>query len=109
MKKNEVYVKMLSLSITHIRNVQSLSKKEKENDLSCFFEAELVHNMMYTLLISDFVEHDVWFLNTQAKYYFENCNEVISPNYNKQIEYIKYLFEIIPIELSVKLSWRGPL
>lgn len=108
MKKNEIYVKMLSLALPYIRNVQSLSIKEKGNDISCYFEAELVHNLMHTLLTSDFLEHDLWFLNNQAKFYFERCSEDISPNYIQHIEYIKLLFSIVPTDLKVKLLWDGP-
>ncbi|EMO4163681.1 zinc ABC transporter substrate-binding protein [Morganella morganii subsp. morganii] len=108
MKKNEIYVKMLSLSLPYIRNVQSLSDKEKASDSSCYFEAELVHNLMHTLLTSDFSEHDLWFLNNQAKFYFERCNEDISPNYIQHVEYIKLLFGIVPTDLKVKLLWDGP-
>lgn len=108
MKKNEIYVKMLSLSLPYIRNIQSLDKKEKGHDISCYFEAELVHNLIHTLLISDFVDHDLWFLNKQAKYYFEKCSEDISPNYIQQVKYIESLFRLVPDELKSKLQWQGP-
>lgn len=71
--------------------MQHLDKKGKERDTSCYFEAELIHNLTHTLLTSDFKDHDIWFLNNQAKYYFEKCNDDVSPNYNQQIEYIKWL------------------
>lgn len=108
MKKNEIYVKMLSISLSYIRNVQSLGEKDKSQDVSCFFEAELVHNLMYSLLTVDFIEHDLWFLNNQAKYYFEKCSEDISPNYNQHVEYIKLLFKMVPERLQSKLQWPGP-
>ncbi|MHA7844767.1 zinc ABC transporter substrate-binding protein [Serratia sp. D1N4] len=108
MKKNEIYVKMLSLSLPYIRNVQSLDKREKGRDTSCYFEAELLHNITHTLLIPDFMEHDIWFLNNQAKYYFEKCNDDISPNYNQHIDYIKMLFKMVPDNLRSKLLWKGP-
>ncbi|HIH4319259.1 TPA: zinc ABC transporter substrate-binding protein [Morganella morganii] len=99
---------MLSLALPYIRNVQSLSAEEKGSDTSCYFEAELVHNLMHTLLTADFSEHDLWFLNNQAKFYFEKCSEDISPNYSQQIECIKYLFGIVPTDLRVKLLWNDP-
>lgn len=108
MKKNEIYVEMLSLSLPYIRNIQLLDKREKGRDTSCYFEAELVHNLTHTLLIPDFVEHDLWFLNNQAKYYFEKCSKDISPNYNQHLEYIKLLFKMVPDSLRVKLLWQGP-
>ncbi|WP_168428760.1 zinc ABC transporter substrate-binding protein [Erwinia amylovora] len=108
MKKNEIYVKMLALSLPYIRNIQSLDKKEKGRDMSCYFEAELVHNLTHTLLNPDFTEHDIWFLNHQAKYYYDKCNDDISPNYNQHLKYIRELFELVPDTLKVKLSWHGP-
>ncbi len=85
-----------------------MDKKEKGRDISCYFEAELLHNLMHALLISEFVEHDMCFLNNQAKYYFEKCSEDISPNYNQHVEYIKSLFKMVPDSLRSKLLWKGP-
>lgn len=107
-KKNEIYVKMLSLTLPYIRCIQTLGKKEKGKDISCFFEAELVHNLTHTLLVSEFTDHDIWFLNHQAKYYYINCNSNISPNYSEQIKYIKELFRLVPQNLKVNLEWEGP-
>lgn len=106
--KNEIYIKMLSLSLPYIRNIQSLDVKDKGRDVSCFFEAELVHNLMHSLLVSEFTEHDIWFLNNQAKYYCEKCTDDISPNYSQQVEYIKELFKLVPESLKPKLHWKGP-
>ncbi len=108
MSKNEIYVGMLAVALPYIRNIQSLDGKDKGNDVSCYFEAELIHNLTHTLLIAQFTEHDIWFLNHQSKYYYDNCNEDISPNYNKHIEYIRELFKLVPEELKNKLEWTGP-
>ncbi|EPT7033961.1 zinc ABC transporter substrate-binding protein [Cronobacter malonaticus] len=107
-KKNEIYIKMLSLSLPYIRNIQSLDVKDKGRDVSCFFEAELVHNLMHSLLVAEFTEHDIWFLNNQAKYYCEKCTDDISLNYSQQVEYIKELFKLVPESLKPKLQWKGP-
>lgn len=108
MYKNEIYVKMLGLALPYIRNLQRMEKREKILDVACYLEAELVHNLTITILDKDFKEHDIWFLNNQAKYYFELCNEEISPNYNKHVTYIKELFVIVPGYLKCKLTWVGP-
>ena len=108
MKKNLIYVRMLSLSLPYIRNIQSLGEKAKGKDQSCFFEAELVHNLTNSLLDSEFSEHDIWFLNYQARSYFENCNDRISPNYHEHLKSIKALFDLVPDELRSKLLWSGP-
>lgn len=108
MKKNLIYVRMLSLVLPYIRNIQSLGEGVKGKDQSCFFEAELVHNLTNSLLDSEFSEHDIWFLNYQAKSYLENCSDRISPNYHEHLKSIKSLFELVPDELRDKLLWAGP-
>ncbi len=109
MYKNEIYVKMLGLALPYIRNVQLLENKKKNLSFSCYLEAELVHNLTITILDKNFSEHDIWFLNSQAKYYVEKCNENISPNYIQHLIYIKELFNIVPDALKSKLTWAGPL
>ncbi len=39
MNKNDIYIKMLVLALTYIRNIQTHSKKVKGEDVSCYFEA----------------------------------------------------------------------
>jgi len=108
MGKSHLYVKMLSLSLAYIRNIQSQSEEIKGKDVSCCLEAELVHNLTTSLLSPDFSEHDIWFLNHQAKYYYERCDGDLSPNYYEHLKCIKALFELVPDALKVGLSWHGP-
>ncbi|WP_119738316.1 zinc ABC transporter substrate-binding protein [Pseudomonas sp. Larv2_ips] len=108
MKKNEIYVRMFSLALPYIRNIQTLEKKIKGKDRSCYFGAELVHNLASSLLSSEFSEHDIWFLNHQAKYYFDNCSDDISPNYWEHLKLIRALFELVPDIFKAKLLWVGP-
>ncbi|TKK33432.1 zinc ABC transporter substrate-binding protein [Pseudomonas sp. CFBP13528] len=107
-KKNEIYIKMLSLALSYIRNTQTLDERIKGKDRSCYFEAELVHNLSSSFLSSEFFEHDIWFLNHQAKYYFDNCSDDISPNYWEHLKLIRALFELVPDTLKAKLLWVGP-
>lgn len=108
MSKNEIYVEMLGWALPYIRNVQSQNALRKANDKSCYYEAELIHDLAITILEPSFKEHDIWFLNHQAKYYFENCSEDISPNYNGHIMRIKKLFQLVPENFKDKLIWNGP-
>lgn len=108
LKKNDVCLKMLSSALSHIRNVQSRGERERKKDRACYFESELVHNLMHTLLSPEFREHDIWFMNNQAKFYYENCSPEISINYGQQSEYIKMLFLMVPDELKHTLIWQGP-
>lgn len=108
MLKNEIYIEVLEWALPYIRNVQSQNSFRKANDKSCYYEAELVHNLPRKLLTPNFTDSDIHFLNYQAKFYYDNCNAEISINYPKQVFYIKELFKIVPIELQDKLIWKGP-
>ena len=108
MKKTEIYIQMFNLVIPYVRSIQSQNAWVKARDMSCYFEAGLIHNLPKSILEQDIIEHDVWFLNNQAQYYFEKCIEEISPNYNQHIEYIKLLFKMVPDSLKPKLQWQGP-
>ncbi|MBK5074157.1 zinc ABC transporter substrate-binding protein [Budviciaceae bacterium CWB-B4] len=108
MTKSEIYLKMIGLSLQYIRYKQNLDSGQKGSDISCYYEADLVHNLVYTVMNEEFGEHDVHFLNYQARNYFEECSEEISLNYNQHIEYITELFRLVPEELSYKLIWSGP-
>lgn len=54
------------------------------------------------------VDHDIWFLNVQARTYCEQCDEIRSPLYRENVECIKELFGLVPEELKGKLDWAGP-
>lgn len=109
MKKNDIYIEMLKLALPYIRNIQAQDSSIKSSDRACYFESDLVHNLVLTILDPNFDDHDIWFLNYQAKYYFNHCNADISINYGKQIDYIKELFKLVPDNLRSKLLWDGPL
>lgn len=108
MTKSEIYIQMFNLVLPYIRSIQTQNVWVKARDMSCYFEAELIHNLPKSILEEDMVEHDVWFLNNQAKYYFEKCNADISPNYEQHIKYIKMLFKMVPDNLKSSLLWKGP-
>ncbi|MBK4717158.1 MULTISPECIES: zinc ABC transporter substrate-binding protein [Tenebrionibacter/Tenebrionicola group] len=108
MTKSEIYIQMFNLVLPYVRSIQSQNAWVKARDISCYFETELIHNLPKSILERDMVEHDIWFLNNQAKYYFEKCSSDISPNYDKNIEYIMALFKIVPDNLKPKLHWEGP-
>ncbi|WP_261421236.1 zinc ABC transporter substrate-binding protein [Serratia quinivorans] len=108
MNKLEIYIKMFGLVLPYVRSIQSQNSWVKLRDVSCYLETELIHNLPESLMCNSMTEHDVWFLNNQAKYYFEKSNDDISPNYNQHVYYIGELFKIVPDELKPKLTWAGP-
>lgn len=108
MTKSEIYIQMFNLVLPYVRSIQTQNAWVKARDMSCYFEAELIHNLPKSILEKDMVEHDIWFLNNQAKYYFEKCNADISLNYEQHIKYIKMLFKMVPDNLKSSLLWKGP-
>mgnify|MGYP000939442843 CR=1 FL=1 len=107
MTKSEIYIQMFNLVLPYVRNIQSRNAWVKSMDMSCYYETELIHNLPKSILEKSIVDHDIWLLNNQARYYFEKCSADISPNYHQQIEYIKLLFNLVPAELKVKSLWEG--
>jgi len=73
-RKQEIYSDMLWWALPYIRNVQTRSWLVRARDRSCYFEAELVHNLPNSLLEPEFGDHDIWFLNHQAKWFTEKCS-----------------------------------
>ena len=77
-------------------------------DRSVYYEAELIHNLWPSLWEPEMTEHDIWFLNVQAKTYYDECDQNLSPLYSDNVERIKELFGIVPEQLKSKLKWTGP-
>jgi len=68
--------------------------------------SQLVHNLYVSILEPDFVEHDLWFLNVQAKSFFESSQDSVL--YVPINELIKELFKQVPENDRIKLDWAGP-
>lgn len=93
-RKQEIYREMLTSSVCYCRNVFSGSLFSKAFDKSCFVELELVHNIPISILNPEFDEHDIWFLNHQAKGFVFNADESSTPNYSV---YKSRIFELISL------------
>ena len=106
--KQQIYQDMLSWTLPHLRNVASCPWWQRLRDRSAYYEAELVHNLHHSMFEPEFVDHDLWFLNAQARYYCEHCNARISYLYVQQVERIRALFALVPSHLRGKLKWQGP-
>lgn len=105
-KKQEIYNELLRHSLLMARSVLSSQfvfgrKRKSVHDL-----CELTHNLYVTILEEDFVEHDIWFLNVQARYYYETAKS--SSIYDDIVELISELFEEVPESFRSKLEWKGP-
>jgi len=106
--KQEVYRDMLHWALPHLRNLSCGTWWQKTRDKSAYFDSELVHNLPVSLYEQGFVDHDIWFLNIQGRWYHDECNSRISPIYDRQIENLRMLFELVPPEMRSKLEWTGP-
>jgi hypothetical protein len=106
--KQTVYYEMLRWTLPHLRNVASLKWWQRLRDRSGFYEAELVHNISASMFEPDFVSHDLWFLNVQARAYCQQCSPAVSYLYPQQVQRIRELFTLVPEHLRTKLEWKGP-
>jgi hypothetical protein len=106
--KQIIYREMLRWTLPHLRNISRARWWRRVHDLSAFYESELVHNLPVSMYEPEFVEHDVWFLNFQARAYCEQCSASKSDLYPQQVERIRELFVIVPKHLRATLQWDGP-
>ena len=105
MNRIDIYIEMLRAALPYIRNVQSHGVLTKGFDKPCYYESELLHNIVGSLNRDDICEWDIHFLNNQAKYYIDSANDKICPNYCLHKKHIKMIFELIPEHLKEKLQW----
>jgi hypothetical protein len=106
--KQKEYQAILVKILPWLRNVSTWSWLQRFRDKSCYFDTQLVHNLPISMWEEDFVDHDIWFLNHQARAYVERCNPQISPNYDAVVVCIRNLFKMIPEERKAELEWGGP-
>ncbi|TQV73892.1 zinc ABC transporter substrate-binding protein [Aliikangiella marina] len=105
-KKQEIYKEILELCLPELRNSLSGSFVFGRRRKDAFELSQLVHNLYVSILEPDFVEHDLWFLNVQAKEFFESSRSSVL--YVPINELIKELFKQVPDNARIKLDWDGP-
>jgi len=66
-----------------------------------------VHNLCVSILEESFTEHDIHFLNHQAKWYLRECSLSASPNYAYIKQAIDELNALVPLSLRDKLDSSG--
>lgn len=103
-RKQELLRDLLCQSLSFIRNRQTLPWWRKAFDKAVYFESELVHNISPSIFNSDFTDHDIWFINHQAKWYIENCTPEISPNYDFVKKTVEELIGLVPPSLAHKIQ-----
>ena len=105
--KQKNYIDLLMRSLPLIRNSLTWDNKTlTENKAWLLEEAELVHNISLSIIQPEFCDHDIHFLNFNAKRYYENGHQ--SWNYIENIKSIATLMNEVPEKLKSKLQWNGP-
>ncbi|GKW24792.1 hypothetical protein PEC311524_23860 [Pectobacterium carotovorum subsp. carotovorum] len=108
MKKNEIYIDILQVTLPHLRMVAQSSFLRKIRDRSAIYETQLIHGFYILLSHEEFKNDDIYFLNHHCRYYYENCNSKISMLYNDHLKSFSDLFSIVPDNLRENLEWEGP-
>ena len=116
-RKQEIYRDILSWALPSARNTFSWYRQIKpivvlwpksQRYLAAQYRlAEFVHNIYVSLLKEEFTDHDIWFLNHQARNYYESGGE-FDAHFDMFCHYIQQLFAEVPAEQRDKLNWQGP-
>lgn len=104
--KQRLYQELLLLVLPHIRNVQTHGAWRRARDRSCYFLAELVHNLPHSILEPGLVDHDFHFLNFQARSFHENASTCTL--YGPVCRLLAAIFAAVPVEARERLQWSGP-
>ena len=104
-RKQEIYRELLTDSISYCRNLASGSPISRAFNKSSLVELQFVHNIPVSILQPDFVEHDIWFLNHQAKQFVFKADESSTPNYSK---YRRQIIELLSLLDEKQLAEIDP-
>lgn len=117
-RKQEIYKEILSWALPSARNTLSwfrkvrlfvfLRPKLQRHLASQYAVAEFVHNLYVSILDEEFTDHDIHFLNYQARIYYNRGDEDFDPHYYHFVRQIQELFAELPEIQREKLLWDGP-
>ncbi len=116
-RKQEIYKDILSWALPSARNTLSWFRRVRplvvlsprlQRALGPQYEvAEFVHNLYVSILDEEFTDHDIHFLNYQARSFYER-NDDTCEHYSLFAYYIQELFKEVPEDRRDKLMWAGP-
>jgi hypothetical protein len=115
--KQALYVEMLSFATPFVRNGLSNLRATRplrigfvtRKDVDPYYEvAELIHSVPKLIQNPEFDEADLWFMNHDAKRFYENADVAGNMPYEKLTEIILSLFCLLPSDLRYRLEWSGP-
>lgn len=117
-RKQEIYQDILRWALPSARNTLSryrrvhpimLLSPRRQRYLNAQYEiAEFVHNIYFSILDEEFLDHDIHFLNYQARNFYVRNNDNCCDSYSIFVHYIQELFKAVPEDKKNKLVWSGP-
>jgi hypothetical protein len=107
-RKQQLYLEILERILPFMRNIQTHSSWRRFTYGSFFPEMELVHNMHRLLVKPEITEHDVNWLNYQARIFYERGDNPIHAFHEPITDCIRELFSLVPEPLRAELIWKGP-
>jgi hypothetical protein len=100
--KQLIYLEIINLVLPFARNAQTWGLWSRLNKGNVYLELELIHNIPPLIRAQNFEVYDVYWVNIQAKNYFNQSAE--RPSYNKIVELITNLADICPEGLAGELD-----
>ncbi len=107
-RKQEIYRELLQFGLPSLRGVRHLRWWQRARRESLYVEAEFLHNLYVSILEPEFLDHDIWFLNHQARWFLTHANPRQAACYYHHRSLIQELFALVPDQLRDKLTWKGP-
>jgi len=107
-RKQKIYYDIMEWMLPFMRNIQTHSAWHRFRYGSFYPEMELVHNMHRILVLPEFTEYDVHWLNSQAKIFVERGDNPVHALHETITALIAELFTLVPEPLKSKLTWTGP-
>ena len=107
-RKQEIYREFLQFGLPYLRGVRYFRCWQPGRRRALYKEAEFLHDLYVTILEPEFVDHDIWFLNHQARWFLTHADPRLAPCYYHHQGLIRELFTLVPERLRGKLEWAGP-
>jgi hypothetical protein len=107
-RKQEIYREFLQFGLPYLRGVRYFRWWQMGRRRALYMEAEFLHNLYVTILEPEFVDHDIWFLNHQARKFLTHADPKHAVYYFHHQGLIRELFPLVPERLRGKLEWVGP-
>jgi hypothetical protein len=107
-RKQEIYREFLQFGLPYLRGVRYFRWWQTARRQALYVEAEFLHNLYVTILEPEVVDHDIWFLNEQARWFLTHADPKHAACYHHHLGLIRELFTLVPERLKHKLKWAGP-